>query len=202
MIYTSDDCANVVVIGFFFFWNRSWNDFLMWQCHYFWIKAGMNELETIDTEHIEFLMNQWCSSSAVSSFVIYLLFSSYGILNSICESHFLQMRKNLHPFVFINFKMYQNPFCSKKSIVSFQMNQFSILLKKKFLIHVEISVNLEKQKKKTMKHYLIKCFKTWFDKTNCCIDENYMTKNTIMKTIWWIKQSTPWSKLYIWKILF
>ena len=43
--------------------------------------------------------------------------------------------------------MYQNPFCSKKSTVSFQMNQFSILLKKEFLIHVEIFVNLEKQKK-------------------------------------------------------
>ena len=42
--------------------------------------------------------------------------------------------------------MYQNPFCSKESTVSFQMNQFSILLEKKFLIHVVISQNLEKEK--------------------------------------------------------
>ena len=128
----------------------------MWQCHCFWTKANMDELEITGSEHIEFLVNQWCNSSVVDSFVIYLFFSSCEILSSICGFHFLQMRKDLHSFVFINFKMYQNPFCSKESTVSFQMKQFSILLKKEFLIHVEISMTFEKQKKEIMKHDLIK----------------------------------------------
>ena len=61
--------------AFFFFWNRPWNDFLMWQCHCFWTKTNMDELKTTDNEHTEFLMNQWCSSSIVDNFAIYFFFS-------------------------------------------------------------------------------------------------------------------------------
>ena len=121
-------------------------------------------------------MNQSRSSSFVDNFVIFFLF---WICCFICEFHFQSKQKNFDSFVFIKFKMYQNPFCSKESTVSFQMNQLSILLKKKLLIHVVISQNLEKKREKAMKQYLKKCFETWFDKINCCIDENYLMKNTI-----------------------
>ena len=46
--------------------------------------------------------------------------------------------------------MYQNLFCSKKSIISFQMDQFSILLKGEFLIHVVINQNPEKKNDETI----------------------------------------------------
>ena len=142
-------------------------------------------------------MNRSRNLLFVDNFVISFFSFLFWICCFICEFYFQLKQKNLDSFVFTKFKMYQNPLCSKESTVSFQMNQFSILLKRELLIHVVISQNFEKKRKKAMKQYLKKCFETWFDKTNCYIDENYLIKNTIMKTIWWKKQSTPWSKLYI-----
>ena len=156
----------------------------------------MDEQETFDNWHIVTLVNRSRSSSFVDNFVISLFFSLFWICCFICGFRFQPRQKNLDSFVSTKFKMYQNPFCSKKSTVSFQMNQLPILLEKELLIHVIINQNLEKKRKETMKRYLEKCFETWFDKTNCCIDENYLMKNTIVKAIWWKKQSTPWSKLY------
>ena len=130
----------------------------------------MDEQKTFDSWHIIILMNQSRSSLFVDNFIV--IFFLFWICFFICEFYFQLKQKNFDLFLFIKFKIYQNPFYLKKSTVSFQMNQLSILLKKKLLIHVVISQNFEKKRKKVMKWYLKKCFKTWFDKTNCCIDKN------------------------------
>ena len=161
----------------------------------------MNELKTIDNEHIEFLMNQWCSSSVVDSFVIYFFFLHAKLwvpfVNFIfykCEKICIHLCSSISKCIKIHFvqKNQQSVF-KWINFQSYWKNFFWFMLKYLWIL---------KNKKKMMKHYLIKCFETWFDKIDYCIDENYTTKNTTVKAIWWTEQSTPWNKLYIWEILF
>ena len=156
----------------------------------------MNEQKTFDSWHIVTLMNQSRSSSFVYNFVIFFLFFLFWICCFICEFHFQSKQKNLDSFVFTKLKMYQNPLFEEINSQFSNESTFNSIEKKIFDSCWNICESW-KTKKKMMKHYLIKCFETWFNKTTCCINENYMTKNTIMKTIWWTKQSTSWNKLCI-----